>query len=49
MGESHYHRLSSPGSQYNLCVSYLDNISDKHNFIIFKFIVTIIYSGCFVF
>ena len=35
----------------NLCVSYLDNILDKQNYGIFgfQFIVTIIYSGCFVF
>ena len=48
-----YHRLPFPGSNYNLCVSYLDNMSDKQKFdrslFIFQFIVTIIYSGCFVF
>ena len=49
-----YHASSTVAeSHYNLCVSYLDNISDKQkfgiSFLIFQFIVTIIYSGCFVF
>ena len=43
MGDS---QLPLPGSHYNLCVSYLDNISDKQKFFIFQIIVTIIYSGC---